>query len=384
MADWEGRARRLADHLAAAGDLHDPAWRAAVVAVPRHVLVPRYHEQAADGTWRSVQAGDPGYWDTVYSDHTLLTALADVRTAAGIQQVPVSSSTQPGLLVRLLDRLDLRAGMRVLEIGTGSGYNAGLLSHRLGAANVFSVDLRPDLVDLARERLAGCGFRPVLVAGDGALGLAEHARFDRLVATCAVPAVPAAWIEQTRPGGLILADIQGSLYAGNIAALYRVGNRAEGRFLAYWAAFMPIRHSLELPPVPPAPSGGGTALEWETSVGPGLLEQPVLAFFAQLHLPQGTTQRTTVWDDGGTATRLAAPDGAWCEVAHEPGPDGQHVVLEAGPDALWARVEDAIHRWRLAGCPGWQRFGVTATAEVQYVWLDDPAGGGSWALPDPT
>jgi methyltransferase of ATP-grasp peptide maturase system len=382
-ADWAGLAHRLADDLAAAGDLHDPAWRAAVAAVPRHAMVPRYHEQAEDGTWRTVDADDPAYWDAVYSDRTLLTALAEVRTRAGVQRVPVSSSTQPGLLVRLLERLDLGAGLQVLEIGTGTGYNAGLLSHRLDEANVFSVDLRPDLIDLARDRLAGCGYRPVLVARDGALGLAEYAPFDRLIATCAVPAVPPAWIEQTRPGGLILADVQGSLYAGNIAALHRVGNRAEGRFLAEWAAFMPMRHSLDMPPVPPAPPDTGTALAWDTLVGPGLLAEPVLAFFAQLHLPAGTTQRTTTWEDGATATRLISPDGAWCEVANDPAPDGQYRVLEAGPDALWARVEDAHHRWRLAGCPGWQRFGVTATADVQYVWLDDPAGGGSWPLTDP-
>ena len=381
--DWAGRARRLADHLAAAGELHDPAWLTAVASVPRHVLVPRYHEQAADGTWRTVRAGDPGYWDAVYSDRTLTIALAEVRTAAGVRQVPVSTGTRPGLLVRLLEEAGLSPGQRVLEVGTGSGYGAGLLSQRLGGAGVFSVDLRPDLVDAARERLAACDLRPTVVAGDGALGLAEHAPFDRLVATCAVPAVPTAWIEQTPPGGRVLTAIQGSLYAGNTALLHRVGNRAEGRFLATWAPFPPIRHTPEPPAAPPEPRDTLPPVEWETSVGPGLLAEPVLAFFAQLHLPAGTTRHSAVWEDGATATRLAAPDGAWCEVADAADPEGRHLVLEAGPDTLWARVEDAHLRWRLAGSPGWQRFGVTAAAGVQYVWLDDPAGGGSWPLPGP-
>jgi hypothetical protein len=73
---------------------------------------------------------------------------------------------------------------------------------------VFSADIEPDLVELARQRLARIDYHPTLVAADGATGLAEHAPFDRIIATCAVPALPWAWVQQTNPGGVILTDLK--------------------------------------------------------------------------------------------------------------------------------------------------------------------------------
>ncbi|QYN32955.1 methyltransferase domain-containing protein [Pseudonocardia sp. DSM 110487] len=87
--------------------------------------------------------------------------------------------------------LDAAPGHTVLEIGTG--YNAALLCHRLGSEAVTSIDIDPELVDAARETLMSVGFTPTLVAGDGADGVPERAPFDRILATCAVPAVPGAW-----------------------------------------------------------------------------------------------------------------------------------------------------------------------------------------------
>src|SRR5262249_60681651 len=103
----------------------------------------------------------------------------------------------------------------------GTGYNAALLAARLGDTQVFSVELRPDLTEAARQRLADTGYHPTLVTRDGAEGLAEHAPYDRIIATCAVPAVPPAWLAQTAPDGLILTDIQGSLYPGDVAGVPR-------------------------------------------------------------------------------------------------------------------------------------------------------------------
>src|SRR5262249_61868423 len=126
-------------------------------------------------------------------------AVAEVGGAAGRQRVPVSSSTAPGLMVRMLEALDVHDGHRVLEIGTGTGYNAALLAARLGDTQVFSVELRPDLTEAARQRLADTGYHPPLVTRDGGEGLAEHAPYDRIIATCAVPAVPPPGLAPTDP-----------------------------------------------------------------------------------------------------------------------------------------------------------------------------------------
>ena len=79
-----------------------------------------------------------------------------------------SSSSLPALVLTMLEALEVTDGDRVLEIGTGSGYNAVLLCERLGSDRVTSVDIDPELVELARERLAANGYTPALAAVDGA------------------------------------------------------------------------------------------------------------------------------------------------------------------------------------------------------------------------
>lgn len=237
MTGWIAKARTLADELERCGDLRTPPWREAICAVPRHALVPHYYTQHSDATWSSVDRDtDPDQWlDVIYSNTTLITAL-DGRQA-------VSSSTMPGLMVSMLETLNVHDGDRVLEIGTGTGYNAGLLAHRLGSDQVFSMDVDSELVDLARERLATIGYTPTLVARDGERGLAKHAPFNRIISTCAVPAIPRSWIDQTTQHGLILTDYQPSGLAGNLVLLQRHDDTATGRFLPDWAGFMTMRRA---------------------------------------------------------------------------------------------------------------------------------------------
>jgi protein-L-isoaspartate O-methyltransferase len=96
-------------------------------------------------------------------------------------------------------------GMRVLEIGTGTGWNAALLAHRLGHAAVTSVEIDPDITRQAAQALTAIGHTPKVVCADGSLGYPMDAPYDRVIATCAVSTVPYAWVAQTRPGGMILA-----------------------------------------------------------------------------------------------------------------------------------------------------------------------------------
>jgi protein-L-isoaspartate(D-aspartate) O-methyltransferase len=352
--DWTEHARALATSLVRAGEVHDPVWQAVVASVPRHVLVPRFHVRRDDGSWRAVDAADPDYWGQVYADQTLITALLEVRTPAGAQYVPASSSTEPSLMVTMLETLDLREGHRVLEIGTGTGYNAALLSHRLGDRQVYSMDLRPELVELARGRLGSAGYRPTLVARDGAEGLPEHAPYDRILATCAVPAIPPAWLPQLAAGGLLIADIQGSLYAGNLVLLRHEGDAVTGSFCPGWAGFMPMRHTLAAPDLSPPYRIREQPLTRDTPVGPQVLADPLGAFLAQLHLPAGTVQRILARDGQGLVRQLTAPDGSWCELPERPG----SVVSEVG--GLWSAVEAGVAWWRSAGQPDWPAFRYVA------------------------
>ncbi|MGX1887169.1 protein-L-isoaspartate O-methyltransferase family protein [Streptomyces sp. NPDC055287] len=95
-------------------------------------------------------------------------------------------------------------GHRVLELGTGLGWNAALLSARAGPGQVACVEADPGLAAAARERLKAVGAEVTVEVGDGAQGLPTHRPYERLIATYAVDQVPWPWVEQVRPGGRIV------------------------------------------------------------------------------------------------------------------------------------------------------------------------------------
>ncbi len=114
--------------------------------------------------------------------------------------------SQPFIVALMTDLLDVRPGDRVLEIGTGSGYQAAVLAE-LGAL-VFSVEVIPELAEGARLTLDAQGYGWVATkVGDGALGWPEQAPFDAIVVTAAAPEIPPALAEQLRPGGRMVAPV---------------------------------------------------------------------------------------------------------------------------------------------------------------------------------
>jgi protein-L-isoaspartate(D-aspartate) O-methyltransferase len=303
-----------------------------------------------------------------YRDEALVTALLP-DGHGGL--AAVSSSTQPSLMVGMLDALDLGNHPRVLEIGTGTGYNAALMCHVLGDAAVHSVDVDPALVDTARARLDSLGHHPLLAVGDGRAGLPGHAPYDRIIATCAFPEVPWAWAEQLVAGGLLLVDVKVGLLAGNLALLRRTPDRLEGRFLPAWAGFMAVRDR-DRPPVwqEADPPVGPTEGETETALDPHPLAASVSWFLAQIGPPPVVTFRRFGPDLAGA--RFVAADGAWCAVS-PPDTRGRRSVTWGGPRCLWDDVERAHALWRAHRRPSWDRIGLTVTPDRTHtVWLDRP------------
>ncbi|MEH6378971.1 methyltransferase domain-containing protein [Streptomyces sp. KLMMK] len=230
----------LVERLRAAGELTDPRWRRAFAEVPRELFVPVYYTGAVGG-YRRLSGGDP---DPLGHENWLVGAYADEPLATRVRDGElISSSSQPSLMARMLSALNVQDGHRVLEIGTGTGYNAALLAHRLGDGNVTTADLDPEITASARDHLTEAGFHPEVVTGDGALGCPWRAPFDRILATCAVSRVPPAWIAQTRPDGLILAPLATGLLALRVAD----ATHAEGRFLRTPAYFVPLRGGAAAP-----------------------------------------------------------------------------------------------------------------------------------------
>ena len=235
------RLAQLAEQFRADGMLRSPQWEQVFRRTWRHPYVPCYYLDHGAGPLISfADEQHRSQWlAAVYSDQSLVTKMVPTPTRkAGWY---TSSSTMPSLMLTMLQALDLTDGARVLEIGTGSGYQAAMLCERLGSDSVLSIDIDPELVELARARLAAGGYIPILAAVDGAGGYPDHAPYDRIIATCSVPAIPLAWLEQVVPSGIIMADVRGPL-GGTVVRLSATGDgTATGRFLPRYLSFMIMR-----------------------------------------------------------------------------------------------------------------------------------------------
>lgn len=114
--------------------------------------------------------------------------------------------SQPYMVAAMSEALELSGQERVLEIGTGSGYQTAVLS--LLAREVFTIETHAPLADMARERLGRLGYRNIQIrVGDGSLGWPEHAPFDAILVTAAAPRVPAPLVEQLGEGGRLLLPV---------------------------------------------------------------------------------------------------------------------------------------------------------------------------------
>lgn len=339
----------LADALEKSGDLAAPEWRRVFEAVPRHAFVPGFFT----GPDRLVTAADEDWLKLVYSDDALVTQMTD--------GIATSSSTAPGLMLAMLQALDVEDGNTVLEVAVGTGYNLALLAERLGAAQVFGIEVDAGLARLAEERLTGCGYTPTVVAGDGRSGYRLGAPYDRLIATCGFTTVPYPWVEQMRPGGVIVCP----LGSGTVRLVVDEAGEASGRFLAVPSYFMGVREAgatgaAAYPGTPEATRDRATALPPSA-----LFAGDAFPFLLSLTVP-GLVMSSEL-DEGRNVVgcRLWTPDGSWAQVQGG-------TVRQAGPRPLWDAVEYAHDLYEHQGRPGRERFGATVTAEGQRLWLDDP------------
>jgi protein-L-isoaspartate(D-aspartate) O-methyltransferase len=157
--------------------ISQPEVLAAMEQVPRHLFVPER------------------MWPEAYDDRAL--AVGPDRTVY-----------QPYVVALMTSLLDLRRGDRVLEIGTGSGYHAAVLSRI--ASQVYSVEIDPRVAEQAGRTLAGMGYRNVVVrVGDGYLGVPDKAPFDAILLSAAPPRIPQPLIDQLRPGGKMVVPVGG-------------------------------------------------------------------------------------------------------------------------------------------------------------------------------
>lgn len=342
------------------GDRLPPSWREAYRAAPRHLFIPDKATRHPDGARHGTpidRTTDPDGWLTaIYSPDIIVTQHDD-------NGAPTSSCSMPDMVFGMLDLLDPQPGHRALEIGTGTGWTAALLCHRLGEDNVTSIEVDPAVARHAHKALANAGFHPHLVLGDGAAGWPGQAPYDRIIATCTVGQIPYAWVAQSRPGGVIVSPVGMPMDPGGIVRLVvDEHGRAEGRY-AFGSSFMWMRGTKFH--APDEPLDFDQRAEASTpEVEPTVLEDegPMLALG---HLIPRCRVVYDYAEDGSIDTWWLLAADSWA--AAQPGR-----VRQLGPRRLWDEVEAAYRWWQATGEPGYDRFGITVTRERQWAWLDEP------------
>ncbi|MFE4795428.1 methyltransferase domain-containing protein [Streptomyces sp. NPDC056708] len=325
------------------------------------------------------RSADPvGWWGKVYSDVPLTTQWDDAAQAGPDRgRSPTSSSSMPKMVLSMLRELRVERGNRVLEIGTGTGWNAALLSHRLGPGNVVTIEVDPAVPEEARRRLAASGLTPVSVVGDGAKGYAEGCPYDRVIATCSIATIPYAWVEQSRSGAVIVAP-WGPAYGGQGIARLTVGDdgSAQGPFVMS-SAFMRLRGQRERFPPTHTYLGGE---EWParddrdvSSLSPDdmgdwhhmfTLGVRIPDLFCRVDPGKKGAYRLWLFDMAGSS---------WATADFEKGRT-EYDIVQSGPRRLWNEAEAVMRWWKAQGEPGFERYGLTVTLrQGQQVWLDDPA-----------
>jgi protein-L-isoaspartate(D-aspartate) O-methyltransferase len=173
--NYEGARQKMLDSQIRARDVRDARVLEAIRKVPRHLFV----EEALR--------------DRAYLDKAL--PIGEKQTIS-----------QPYMVAAMSEALELEARDRVLEIGTGSGYQTAVLAEL--AESVFSVERIPTFVPLARSRLESLGYYNVLIkVGDGTIGWSEHAPYDAILVTAAAPQIPRPLLDQLKLGGRLVMPL---------------------------------------------------------------------------------------------------------------------------------------------------------------------------------
>lgn len=372
----------LTNDLSSQGYIRTVSWRETFEYVPRHMFVPRYFlDRERNGCHESIDGSNPeqhNEWLTaIYSDEPLITQLEGTDDTWAPEGRASSSSTTPGLMALMLEALDIRDDMTILEIGTGTGYNAALLCHRLGADHVTSVDIDPALVNTARQRLLTLGYAPTVKAYDGNLGYPPNAPYDRIIATVSLPSIPSAWIEQTRQNGLILANLYRELGGGALALLIVHDDRAEGNFLLDYGGFMPVRS--QNPPETLALLNGARGKHGNSRpaiLDGHALDDPAFGFLAALRM---SAQRIEVQPETGPGQFwLVSRDGSWAYQTTDP--TGRLVATQGGQRRLWDELETIHAEWTALGQPPRNDFGLTVIRDGRHLLWHSRPGSASWDL----
>ncbi|WP_141995892.1 methyltransferase domain-containing protein [Amycolatopsis cihanbeyliensis] len=330
------------------------------------------------------RADSPAQWRrAVETDEPIVTQVDDGRTPPGqVGLVPTSSCSKPSVVARMLGALDVQPGHRVLEVGTGTGWNTALLADRVGPDGlVVTIEADEQVARTARLAFEKIGHRITAITGDGARGWAPDAPYDRLIATASVHAVPPPWLDQVRPGGRLVLPFGTDYCNGAMLTLDRAADGSANGTFGGALTFMRLRGQRN-EFIDPTTEQLGGADRGTTPLRPGQLFEMIAfqraAFTIGLRVPRCYL---TVEEDARGPRRHTielhdTASGSWARVEVEPG-GSTSPVRQFGSRRLWTEAEAAYAWWRDAGQPEAGHYRLTVTPDgTHLVELD----GRRWAI----
>jgi len=369
----ELRARMVAD-LLERGDLTED-WTRAFVQVPRHAFIPttiwRHDRRVTGNDLLPLHFDDDpdGWLLQAYANTAVNTQVDDGRPAAdGTGREVTSSASMPSVIAQMLHALDTHPGHSVLEIGTGTGYNAGLLAHRLGPEQVVTVEINPEVADHARRALSRTGYGKVAVlTADGTHGHPARAPYQRILATAGTREIPYTWVEQVVPGGRIVLPLNRTYHCPGILSLTVDDDRTACGRISGPAAFMALR-SERIPRPHGAEIIGDPDTVSQTHLHPHAVAGDRDAATA-IALRVDACHKHYVPDSPTTGTQwLLDPESrSWASVELTTQPP--YPVRQGGPRRLWTEIESAHLWWEDHGRPPVSAWLVTVEPDGQRIEL---------------
>jgi protein-L-isoaspartate(D-aspartate) O-methyltransferase len=348
MSNEPGLAARLTEFAAslrAAGAIRSATVESAFTKVPRHRFLPRFRYRADEYRIQPGKVPPGQVLDLIYANNALIT-----RT--GQDGDPPSSSSAPSIMAKMLEAARLEPGIRVLEIGAGTGYNAALISHITGSA-VVTVDVGRGTAAEAAAAIQDIGLagQVHVIHGDGYDGHVDGGPYDRIIVTCGIAGIPPGWLTQLADDALIIAPVA---HAGvhPVMAIRRRPDTALASRILLWGDFMAAAGRLRpagmftLDPAVPVSATGARRLP---AAGPVLSPDGYQALWCYLGTRDARITRAApdspVFDPATGMCALSDPDGgtAWI---HQDG-----TLTLAGDHRLADTLTSLSREWDASGRP---------------------------------